>query len=133
MKKLLMLFALVISFGIANAQRGTTLQLLAADSLINVDTTTKVFATTAGYHGIVISPIVTRISGTAAGKVYLSESFDGVNYSANLDSITLTNAVTNTGIWKRTPPFANFYRVQFISSGTCLLVPLTRFVARKYD
>ena len=125
---------LVVGFTMtASAQRATTMPVAAGDTLVNADTTSKVIMVTAGYSGVVIQPIVTRLSGTAAGKVYLYESLDGTNYGSAVDSLTLSNQVTNTGLWKRTPPHPVFYKVTGISSGTVSELLTIKYVQRKHD
>jgi len=137
MKKFIcfILTALLVFAGgqVVTAQRALTFPVVSADTLSNTDTTSKVLQITAGYSGIAIQPVITRLSGTAAGKVYLFESLDGVNYGLATDSITLSNQVTNTVIWKKAAPNPVFYRIQATSSGTVSQAVRIHYVLRKHD
>lgn len=130
MKKLLLLLVVLFSFTVSFAQTTQSVFFSGVDSLINADTVVKnlTLATTA--NGVILQPIITRVSGTAAGKVVLLQSIDGTNY-VRTDSITLTNVVTNTAFISKTQPVAPYYQVQFISSGTTVLWPQLWYYQRR--
>lgn len=137
MKNLLFLlmvavFSLVATSDI-QAQSGTKMSVAVADTLTNTDTTSKVIPITGGFSSLAIQPIVKRLSGTAAGTVVLYGSVDGVNYVATGDTMTLTNQVTNTTLWKIGVPAYSYYKVIAISSGTVSEVLNVWYILRKYQ
>lgn len=136
MKKIISVLLVVISLAIftnSNAQTATTFPLVSADSLTNADTVSKVIQLTAGYSGIVIQPVVTKVSGTAAGTVILYESLDGTNYKSTGDTLSITDQAVNTVLWKKTSPVPVYYKVEGISSGTVVEILRVKYVARKHD
>lgn len=86
------------------------------------------------YNTVSIQPIVTKISGTAAGTVTLQGSNDGVNfvtvntkYLSTLDpyfttgaaaTLTITNVTTNTGVFVVIGSPYLYYRLSYAGSGT---------------
>jgi len=52
------------------------------------------------YRSATISFVLTKVSGTVAGSVYLQGSVDGMNWTNINDTITLANATTNKYIWE---------------------------------
>lgn len=134
MKKLLFLFALVVSLTIsATAQRATLMPLVTGDTMANTGTVTKVMTFTAGYDGVVIQPVLTKLSGTVAGTVVLYESLDGTNYKSTGDTLTLADATTNTVVWKKTSPVPVYYKTITSGATTVSAVMRTYYVARKHD
>lgn len=123
----------LITFTNAKAQTATVFPLVSADSLTNADTVNKVITLTAGYSGIAIQPIVTKVSGTAAGTVILYESLDGTNYKSTGDTLSIANQAVNTVLWKKTSPVPVYYKVIGISSGTVVEILRVYYVARKHD
>lgn len=117
----------------SQAQRASVFPLVSADSLTNADTVSKVITATAGYSGIAIQPVVTKVSGTAAGSVVLYESLDGTNYKSTGDTLSLTNVASQTTIWKKVSPVPVYYKVIGISSGTVVEILRVYYVARKHD
>lgn len=115
------------------AQSATKMTVVSADTLANADTTSKVINVTAGYASLAIQPIVKRLSGTAAGTVVLYGSIDGVNYVSTGDTMTLTNQVTNTTLWKIGVPAYSSYKVVAISSGTVSEVLNVWYIVRRYQ
>lgn len=134
MKKLLFLFAIVVGLTIsATAQRATLMPLVTGDTMANTGTVTKVMTFTAGYDGVVIQPVLTKLSGTVAGTVVLYESLDGTNYKSTGDTLTLANATTNTVVWKKTSPVPVYYKTITSGATTVSAVMRTYYVARKHD
>ena len=115
------------------AQRATVFPLIAGDTLTNADTVNKVFTATAGYSALGVQPVVSKLSGTVAGKVYLWASLDGTNY-VKTDSLTLSDQTTNTTVWGKTGgvPFV-YYKVQAISSGTVSAKVRVYYVERRHN
>jgi hypothetical protein len=133
MKKILILMFVIIGFLQSQAQRATVFPLVSADSLTNADTVSKVITLTAGYSGIAIQPIVSKVSGTGAGTVVLYESLDGSNYKSTGDTLSLTNVAAQSTIWHKTSPVPVYYKVTGISSGTVVEILRVYYVARKHD
>lgn len=130
MKKVLLSLIVLFIVGKSYAQPAQKIEFVGVDSLINADTVVKDITLSTTLNGIILQPVITRVSGTAAGKVVLSQSIDGTNYIPT-DSITLTNIVTNTAFFTKSQPTALYYRLTFISSGTTALWPQLWYLPRK--
>lgn len=130
MKKLFLSAMVLLAVSKSYAQPAQKLQFVGVDTLINADTVVKDITLSTTLNGIVLQPVITRISGTAAGKVVLSQSLDGTNYIST-DSLVLTNILTNTSLITKTQPTALYYRLTFISSGTTVLWPQFWYLPRK--
>ena len=130
MKKVLL--SLIVLFAVTKtyAQPAQRIQFTGVDSLINADTVVKDITLSTTLNGIILQPVITRASGTAAGKVVLSQSIDGTNYIPT-DSLVLTNILTNTTLITKSQPTALYYRLTFISSGTTALWPQLWYLPRK--
>lgn len=126
---------LMLSITEASAQR-FTLNSASADTLTNTDTLTYNVTLSAGYAALRVMPVVTRLSGTAAGKMYTYISDDGVNYTLTGDSLVFTNVVKNiraAGAFTYAAKDIPYYiRWVYYSSGTTALIPKTTYVLRKY-
>ena len=114
----------------AYAQPSYSVPFTGADTLTNADTVIVNLTLSTILDGVILQPVVTRVSGTAAGRVVLTQSINGVNY-IRTDSVSLTNVATNSFFISKTVPVAPFYRVEFISSGTTVLVPQLWYFQRK--
>jgi hypothetical protein len=130
MKKLLSLLVVLLSATALSAQTPQSIQFVGVDSLINTDTVVKNITLSTTLNGIVLQPVITRVSGTAAGKVFLAQSIDGANYITT-DSLILSNQLVNTALITKTQPTALYYRLTFISSGTTALWPQLFYLPRK--
>ena len=130
MKKVLL--SLIVLFAVTKtyAQPAQRIEFTGVDSLINSDTVVKDITLSNTLNGIILQPVITRASGTAAGKVVLSQSIDGTNYIPT-DSLVLTNILTNTTLITKSQPTALYYRLTFISSGTTVLWPQLWYLPRK--
>lgn len=134
MKKFLSIFILVAGLVMgANAQRASVFPLISADSLTNADTVTKILPATAGYAGVIINPVVTKVSGTGAGSVVLYQSLDGTNYSSTGDTLSLTDVAAQQAFWVKTSPLPVYYKVVGISSGTVVEILRVYYVFRRHD
>lgn len=129
MKKLLISLVVLLSVS-ASAQTTQSVTFIGSDTLTNADTIVKNLTLSTTANGIILQPVVTRVSGTAAGKVVLLQSIDGTNF-IRTDSIAFTNVVTNTAFITKSQPLAPYYRVEFVSSGTTVLWPQLWFFIRK--
>lgn len=67
------------------------------------------YRTSQSYSVVSIQPVITKTTGTMAGKSYLASSVDGTNY-VTVDSLTNTNVTTNTTIWQKTSA-ARYWRI----------------------
>lgn len=130
MKKVLL--SLIVLFAVTKtyAQPTISLPFVGVDTLINSDTVVKDITLSTTLNGIILQPVITRISGTAAGKVVLSQSINGINYIPT-DSLVLTNQLTNTTLITKSQPTALYYRLTFVSSGTTVLWPQLWYLPRK--
>lgn len=131
-----MIFSLLLVIGMisfTNGQQATVFPLVSADSLTNADTVSKVIPVTAGYQGIIINPVVSKVSGTAAGTVVLYQSLDGVNYSSTGDTLSLTNVTTQQAFWSKTGPLPVYYKITGISSGTVVEILRVKYVMRRHN
>lgn len=117
------------------AQRATLMPLVAGDTSANTLSLTvnKTITLTAGYDGVAIQPVITKVSGTVAGTAVLYESLDGTNYKSTGDTLTLANATTNTVLWKKVPPAPVFYKITTVGSGTMSAIVRIYYVPRKHD
>lgn len=130
MKKLFTLFAVVLLTAKSYAQPAQKIEFVGVDSLINTDTVVKNLTLSTTLNGIVLQPVITRASGTAAGKFFLAQSIDGTNYITT-DSLILTNQLVNTTLISKSQPTALYYQLTFISSGTTALWPQLWYLPRK--
>ena len=130
MKNIIFLLSF-LSLGYASqAQFGNAavFPLVAGDTLTNADTVVKVIKASAGYSAEGIQINLNKISGTIAGKAYLYQSLDGVNYWVT-DSATYTTLSTTTpsiqnptataiATFSKVESPSVYYAVVAISSGT---------------
>jgi hypothetical protein len=130
MKKVIMSLAMLLGVSYAYSQPTYSVPFTGADTLTNADTVVVNLTMSNILDGVILQPVLTRVSGTAAGKVVLSQSLNGVNF-IRTDSIALTNVVTNTAFISKTGPVAPYYRIEFTSSGTTVLVPQLWYFQRK--
>jgi len=134
MKQFLFIIALMVGITTANAQSVVLMPLVAGDTLTNADTVDKYLPQfTGGYSGVTIAPFGNKVSGTAAGKVYLYESLLTGVWGAPVDSLAFTNISVNTTVFKRAAPAANFYRLQYVSSGTTVIQTRTRYSTKIFQ
>jgi len=135
MKKLLIMLLMMVGLTSINtyAQRATVWNSTGTETLVNADTSTFVLSVTAGYAGIYVQPVLTKTSGTVAGKFYTYKSNDGTNYTITADSITLANQATNTSQFSYSEPLPVYYKFVWITSGTQASVPKIYYVLRKHD
>ena len=112
MKKLRFLLALavgVLNINTAQAQHVYTVPLAVGDTLnASVTSVSKVFSFSGNYNGAVITPIVTKISGTVAAQCVLYESIDGVAYSTTGDSLKSISATSRVD-WHKVAPLNHYY------------------------
>lgn len=123
---------MAVTVAVATAQFSSILPLKAGDTVVNTASVTHVLSFTGGYSGVVIQPVITKISGTVGGTAILSESLDATNY-VPVDTIALSNQTTNTGIFRVTAPVAVYYKITVTGTGTMSAQVRLRYVARAYQ
>lgn len=130
MKQIFSTIVLLLVINFCYSQAAISIPFVGVDSLINADTVVKNITLSSSLNGVIFQPVITRASGTAAGKVVFAQSLDGVNYIST-DSIALTNVVTNTAFLSKVTPVCTNWRITFISSGTTALWPQLWYLPRK--
>jgi hypothetical protein len=130
MKKIFSTIVLLLVINLCYSQAAISIPFVGVDSLINADTVVKNITLSSSLNGVIFQPVITRASGTAAGKVVFAQSIDGVNYIPT-DSITLTNILTNSTLVSKSTPVSTNWRITFISSGTTALWPQLWYLPRK--
>jgi hypothetical protein len=130
MKKVLLSIMVLLAVGKSYAQPAQKIEFVGVDTLTNADTVVKNLTLSTTLNGIILQPVITRVSGTAAGKVVLSQSLDNVNFIPT-DSLVLSNIATNTAFFTKSQPTVLYYRLTFISSGTTVLWPQLWYLPRK--
>lgn len=127
MKKHILLTALTLFFFVASQAQSKQAHLKSSVSHVKTDTvsgtaTVNQSLQIQGYYPtIAIQPVVTKVSGTAAGAVRLYGSLDGVNYVRinPTDSLLVTNVSTpQTKIFTITGSPYEFYRAAYTGVGT---------------
>ncbi len=63
-------------------------------AILNATADTALYVTNGSYSVTTVKVIVTKATGTMAGKAYIWSSPDGTNYTVR-DSVSLTNVTTN--------------------------------------
>lgn len=130
MKKIFSTIVLLLVINLCYSQAAISIPFVGVDSLINADTVVKDITLSSSLNGVIFQPVITRASGTAAGKVVFAQSIDGINYIST-DSITLTNVLTNSTLISKSTPVSTNWRITFISSGTTALWPQLWYLPRK--
>lgn len=130
MKKIFSTIVLLLVINLCYSQAAISIPFVGVDSLINADTVVKNITLSSSLNGVIFQPVITRASGTAAGKVVFAQSIDGINYIST-DSITLTNVLTNSTLISKVTPVSTNWRITFISSGTTALWPQLWYLPRK--
>lgn len=116
----------------ASAQFATEMPLVAGDTVTNAASLSKELVFTGAYSGIVIQPVVTRLTGSPGGKVYLSQSLDGTNYT-KIDSVSIASSGVSTALFKVTAPTAVHFKITVSQTGTATSQLRLWYVARKYQ
>ena len=130
MKKILFLLTLTSFslFGMAQSFSHTVSNPTGA--IVDTGSDTLSFSTVKSYSVVGIQPVITKATGTMAGKSYLYGSLDGTNYVLR-DSLTLGNTATNTAIWSLSNPPYIYYRI--ITGGATSVTGTTaaKFIGKK--
>lgn len=130
MKKLMaVLLIAVLAFIAPNANAQSSVLISSTDTLTNADTVNiSLPQATGGYYAVGIQAVVSKVSGTVSGSAIIQGSLDGTNWvTIGSDTLTFTDAATNTKVWAITPSVYQYHRVKFISAGTVVAVPKVRY------
>lgn len=137
MKKLIFIATIALALSTTvQAQIPEIQPVRAGDTLVNTDTLTREFTFSDGYAGIILTPVVTKLSGTVAGTVRFFVSPNGVDYPTTAaDSLVLSNTTSRqfpaTG-FRLTAPVSYKVKIVFISSGTQSYKTEFYVLGRKY-
>lgn len=97
---------------------------LTSDTVTNTGTSYLQITLNNYYEKIEFQPVITKVSGTAAGTVTLQGSIDGTNYvtvSSDYSSartLSVSNTTTNTALFVVTSSPYKYYRLSYTGSGT---------------
>lgn len=130
MKRVILSLGLLLGVTCAYAQPSYSVPFTGADTLTNTDTVIVNLTLSTILDGVILQPVITRVSGTAAGKVVLTQSINGIDF-IRTDSLVLSNVAKNTSFITKTGTVATYYRVEITSSGTTVLVPQLWYFQRK--
>lgn len=83
------------------------------------------------YLTIGIQPVITKVSGTVAGTAILYGSLDNINFVSTGDTLTLTNATTNTTVWSKLNQSYSFFRILVGGSTTVSATASAKFIGRR--
>lgn len=117
MKKILFSLFAVMLFCASYAQTAfhqTTTNTTGAFTGTASDTMTLTL--TQPYQVVSVQPVLTKVSGTIAGKTYLQLSINGTNY-VSTDSLTNTDVTTNTIVWNKQTA-CRYFRILVVGTGT---------------
>lgn len=97
---------------------------LTTDTATNTGTTYLQITLSNYYEKVSFQPVVTKVSGTAAGTVTLQGSVDGTNYVtvntsySSAQTMSVTNVTTSTALLTVTSSPYRYYRLSYTGSGT---------------
>jgi len=130
MKKFISLLTLMFAF-IAISSGQAIAMTGSGDSLSNTASKSCTFRAVGTPTSVSIEYVLTKASGTVAGKTYLYGSLDGVTYVA-IDSMTATNQTTNAKIFIVTSPKAYvYYKTTHTGVGTMKVYLKALILVRK--
>jgi hypothetical protein len=130
---MLLMSSIILLSSAAFSQQATLMPLAIGDTLTGSTTVSKVIKFTAGYEGVAIQPVLTKLSGTGAGTVQIFGSLDGINYKQIGADYTITNTTTQSQVFYVTAPVPVFIKVLATGSGTESVIMRTYYVPRKHD
>lgn len=124
----------MMALGLTAIMPATTLAQTAwsrtGETLTNADTVSVVTDGIADGSVLKIQATAIRLTGTLAGKIYLKETVNGVDY-VTLDSLTLTNVPRATKIFNVSSLPAAKYSLEFVTSGTVTATPFVYMLRRR--
>lgn len=133
MKKILSILVCGLVFMAINAKAQTPAKVMTvtSTSYSNTGADTATILSNIASDNVSIQPVVTKVSGTIAGKAFVWVSLDGVNYQKlTTDSMVLTNTTTNTKVFTIAPSKYLYYRVITTGTGTMAATFKSWFVAK---
>lgn len=117
-----------------SAQTGTTIPLVAGDTVVNTGTASKTILLTGGFSGVYLQADVRKLSGTVGGTLQLFASVDGVSYVQVGSDQTVTNTTgTKAYAFSVSAPVPVYLRVIHTGTGTMSSVLTLKYVIRKYQ
>lgn len=129
-----LLLIAAMSFQSASAQVAVTLPYVAADSVVNTATTSKIITVTTGISGIHIQANVLKKAGTVGGTLGLFASEDGTNYVQIGSNQTVLDVTGTQGyVWTVTAPVPQYLKVLQTGAGTMAAVLTVKYRAPKYQ
>lgn len=108
MKKIISLFLITAMLVIGSVSYGQTPGSFsqtasnATGAITNTSVDTMTYTLSKAYHIVSIQPVVTKATGTMAGWAVLDYSVNGTNWYVGTDSLSLSDATTNTIVWNKT-------------------------------
>lgn len=94
-------------------------------TITNAGIDTMTIRLTKGYDNLLIDAVIVRTSGTTAGTAILEWSLRGSVYKSDVgDTLTQTNAASQTLYWKKTATTARYWRIR-IGGGTTVVATAT--------
>jgi len=115
-------------YRIAFIGRNTQSSSLTTDTATNSGTTYLQITLNNYYEKVSFQPVVTKVSGTAAGTVTLQGSIDGTNYVtvssdySSAQTMSVTNVTTSTALLTVTSSPYRYYRLSYTGSGTMVCI-----------
>lgn len=135
LKHFFLSLVILLSFTSVFAQLPNAYPITMTNSLDTISNTTpqNCSITVTEYNKLVAAQIVvTKRTGTIAGKAELQGSIDGTNYKRiATDTLLMTNQTTNTYVWVISNPCYYKYRILVTGSGTMSASISGSFLKRK--
>ena len=102
-------------------------------TVVNTATKTQTIRVDGYQDAVTIQVVLTKISGTAAGKVYLLGSLYGANYvrAGGADSLVVANVATQSKIFSVANSPYLYYRTSYTGSGTQSVKIASKAIWRK--
>jgi hypothetical protein len=130
--KLLALSLMFVCMSISNESKAQSILMTGWDTVVNTASVSATYRATGKPTFVAVQNVLTKVSGTVAGKSYLYASLDGITYVA-IDSMTATNQTTNAKIWIVANPKAYaYYKVTHTGSGTMSAILAPKIIIREY-
>ena len=119
MKKLLFLTIALFLLAFAGHSQVVSTMSRSLDTISNTTAQNAYLQVASNPQKVAVQIVVTKRTGTIAGKAELQGTLDGTNYKRiATDTLFLTNQTTNHYIWVVTNPVYISYRVLITGSGT---------------
>lgn len=97
---MILLFSLTAYFSQAQASFTQTASN-PTGAITNTSVDTMTYTLTRAYTVVSIQPVVTKATGTMAGWAVLDYSINGSSWYVGTDTLSLSNATTNTIVWNK--------------------------------